>query len=191
MQLWLLKLSYLNCMSRNGQCFAYKYLAAILFCTACSITVSVFKELIESSYNEPWVCDSIQGVCLYYCIGVRYYSVTGFAELVLPPGMCPVTAARDCCAGGDRGAEYHRKNKWLSKKAIIIFSRFVGDWEERSKVIRTQEKKGASERQWKRWGERGGAWPLCSWTTAPIWHNYSHPKRMEIFLLISPSKQVF
>lgn len=45
MQLWLLKHSYLNCVSRSGQCIAYKYLAVILFCTVCSVTVSVFKEL--------------------------------------------------------------------------------------------------------------------------------------------------
>lgn len=40
-QLWLWKLGYLNCMNRNGQHIAYKYLAAVLFCTACSVTVSV------------------------------------------------------------------------------------------------------------------------------------------------------
>lgn len=60
-------------MSRKGQCAAYKYLAAILLSVVCSITAPVFKGLIESSYNEPRFCDSVQGVCLYYGIGVCDY----------------------------------------------------------------------------------------------------------------------
>lgn len=75
MQLWLLKLNCLNCTSRNVQCNAYKYLTVILVCSVCSITVSVFKKLTESSYNKPCVCDSIQGTFLYWCIVCCYQSL--------------------------------------------------------------------------------------------------------------------
>lgn len=181
MQLWLLNLSYLNCVSRNGQCIAYKSLAVRLVCTVCSIPVPVFKELIESSHNEPWGWDSVQGASLHYCLGAWCSPCLALQDWCCHR-MCPGTAARHRRQCQALESPKHCQKKSKPPNLFQVCWRLGGKkWLGQSKTKEGVKGSGKD-------GE--GEVEHIHELQLPL-AQLQEPKGTEIFLLFSPSKQAF